>query len=142
VTDVQDAAVRGDCDTLAAQLAHKEPWIVEDAAAWLGRAGCTQAAGPLLAVLGNGDLDERARAAAGGALARLGKVEAAPLLVEEFFRASLPECRYVLVTALGRLCTQQTIGALESAVSDRDIYVSRSARKGLSRCAMSGGATP
>lgn len=144
VSDVQDAAVRGDCDTLAAQLSRKEPWIVEDAAMWLGRAGCTQAAAPLLAVLGNGDLDERVRAAAGSALARLGKVEAAPLLVEELSRASLPEVRYQLVTALGRLCTPQTVGALEAAATDGDIYVSRAARKGISRCAgtKSGGAAP
>jgi HEAT repeat protein len=144
VVDVQQATWNRDCDLLMGQLGRKEPWIVEDAASGLGLAGCSQGAEPLMALLADGDRDERVRAAAAGSLARLGRLDAVPLLVGELSRASHPETRYALVTALGRLCTPETAGALEGAAGDADIYVSRAARKGLARCAgtLSGGERP
>jgi len=144
VVEVQQAADARDCGLLEAQLGRKEPWLVEEAASGLGMAGCGEAAGALTSLMSDGDRDERVRVAAGVALSRLGRLEAAPLLVEELSRASHPEARYALVTALGRLCTREAVGALEGAVADGDIYVSRAARKGLARCAaaMAGGGAP
>ncbi len=144
IVEVQQAAYGRDCGLLAAQLSRKEPWILEEAVAGLGTAGCTQATDALMELLSDGDRDERVRAAAGVALARLRKVEAVPLLVGELARSSHPELRYALVSSLGTLCTPESVGALEGAVSDGDIYVSRAARKGLARCAgeLSAGGTP
>ncbi len=132
--EVQLKARQGDIPFLLDRLTHRDEWIVADAARGLGHHRATVAIPGLILVLEDETMGPYARLEAGLALAAMGTWEAAAPLRLAFQRAGHPEERYWLLVALSAFCNEETLGLLEQAQSESDIFLARAAFKGLEQC--------
>lgn len=136
---VMNAAGSRDCETLQDALGDEEHWILEDAAVGAGQARCRGAIPALERVLGSPVAGPRARAEAGVALAVLNSTSSLGKILRALQVAQDAEERYWLVVATGRFCTPEALAALESAAGERNVVVSKGARKALLDCRSAGG---
>lgn len=135
---VVEAGRARDCGVLEDALGDEEHWILEDAAVGAGQARCANAVPKLVRVLESSGAGPRARAEAAIALSVLGSSSSLPRILAALQRTENSEERYWLVVAAGRFCTAEALAAVEAAANDRNVVVSKGARKVLLDCRKGG----
>lgn len=111
-----------------------DPWLVEDAAFWLGYHNKKEYLDILKERMTDQSLHERARVEIVVAVAKLGDKSIVGDLISALETYSTVDERCRLLKALTYHCTEESVAALEQATHDNQPLVSRIAAKSLQDC--------
>lgn len=111
-----------------------KPWLVDDAAYFLGNDKVKAALPALTKRLADQNMHPRTRAEIAVAIAKIGDNSVTPVLITALENATEDDERCRLINALSLHCSENVVAALQQQAQSSQIMVSRSALYALSIC--------